>query len=279
MKMKNETAIITGSTSGIGKELAKTFLEEGCKVSICSRNPDKVMKTVEEFKTKFGDSVIGFPCDVSNPKALKNAVQKTVEKFGSIRILVANAGLNRRYGPFNYLTSEEVAEDAKIIIGTNLIGTMNAISAVLPEMIKQKYGRIVTLSGGGADRPLGNMTLYSASKGGVVTFSKCLALELSEREEDIKINIYQPGMLKTNLSKDVKIVSGWKSNEEMETNIELAFEYMSGDIRKSCLTVIPYVLPENNKNGENFRGFSLFKLIRGAMKMNRMMKKEAKRKK
>jgi len=279
MKMKNETAIITGSTSGIGKELARTFLEEGCKVSICSRNADKVKKTVEEFKAKFGDSVIGFSCDVSDPKALEKAVQNTVKKFGSVRILVANAGINRRYGPFNYLTPEELAEDVKIIIGTNLVGTLNTISAVLPEMIKQKYGRIITLSGGGADRPLGNMTLYSASKGGVVTFSKCLAIELAQREEDIKINIYQPGMLKTNLSKDVKIVSGWKSNEEMETNIELAFEYMSGDIRKSCLTVIPYVLPENDKNGENFRGFSLFKLIRGAMKMNRMMKKETKRKK
>ena len=75
MRMNNETAIITGSTSGIGKELAKTFLEEGCKVSICSRNPDKVKKTVEELKAKFGDSVVGFPCDVSNPKALEKAVE------------------------------------------------------------------------------------------------------------------------------------------------------------------------------------------------------------
>ena len=67
------------------------------------------------------------------------------------------------------------------------------ISAVLPQMKSQGYGRIVTLSGGGADRPIDNMTIYSASKGGVLAFSKCLAVELGRRRDDIKLNIFQPG--------------------------------------------------------------------------------------
>ena len=278
MKMENETALITGATSGIGKQLAITFLQEGSKVSICSRNATKVKKTVEELQSKFGDSIIGFHCDVTDPKMLKEAVEKTVEKFGSIRILVANAGLNTKYGPFNFFTPEEINENAKTIVGVNLIGTMNTISAVLPEMIKQKYGRIITLSGGGADRPLDNMTIYSASKGGVVTFSRCLALELSEREEDITVNIYQPGMLRTGLTKEADVISGWKPKEEMNKNLDRAIEYMGGDICESCQKVIPYVLPENKANGKDFRGFSLFKLIMGAMKMRRVMKKEEKNK-
>jgi 3-oxoacyl-[acyl-carrier protein] reductase len=97
--MKNETAIVTGSTSGIGKKIAELFLKEGCKVAICSRNEDSVQKTTSEFQEKFGDSVTGFTCDVSDLATLKSIVDKTVDAFGSIRILVANAGLILTYGP------------------------------------------------------------------------------------------------------------------------------------------------------------------------------------
>jgi 3-oxoacyl-[acyl-carrier protein] reductase len=74
--MINETAIITGSTSGIGKKIAELYLREGCKVAICSRNDDKVNDTLAEFKKEFGDSVIGMPCDVSDPNAVKSLVDK-----------------------------------------------------------------------------------------------------------------------------------------------------------------------------------------------------------
>jgi len=81
MKMVNETAIITGSTSGIGKTLAKLFLQEGAKVAICSRNPDKVNQTLTELKEKYRDKVIGVVCDVSDPIAVQKLVDKTIEAF------------------------------------------------------------------------------------------------------------------------------------------------------------------------------------------------------
>ncbi len=99
MKMKNETALITGSTSGIGKTMAETFLKEGCKVAICSRNEDRVKATLEEFKAKYNDAVIGFTCDVASPSDLANVVQQTIEAFGSLRILVANAGMRHGIRP------------------------------------------------------------------------------------------------------------------------------------------------------------------------------------
>ena len=191
MRMENETAIITGSTSGIGKKLAEIFLKEGCKVTICSRNVKKVQETVSEFKEKYKDAVIGIACDVSDIESMKNVVEKTIKEFGSVRILVSNAGLNTTYGPFEYLSPSQVTSDAQTVLATNLIGTINAITTVLPYMITQKYGRIVTLAGAGADRPLPHMTLYSASKGGILSFSKCLAEELKESHDDIKINIFQ----------------------------------------------------------------------------------------
>ena len=270
--MINETAIVTGSTSGIGKKIAELFLREGCKVTICSRNEINVNKTVEEFKKQFGDSVIGVPCDVSDPVTVKNLIGKTIEAFGSIRILVANAGVNITYGPFQYLPLEQVNSDANKIIGINLIGALNSISAVLPQMIKQKYGRIISLSGGGADRPMENMTIYSASKGGVVAFSKCLAKEFDETENDIKINIFQPGMIYTNLY-NVKLIEAWKDKELYDAEMELLKKYAMTDVEKSSMAVIPYALPTCKDNGKDFRGFPLVKMIRGFMKVSKEMKR------
>ncbi|NVM37585.1 MAG: SDR family oxidoreductase, partial [Candidatus Lokiarchaeota archaeon] len=255
MSMKNETAIVTGSTSGIGRKLAELFLREGCKVAICSRNENNVKETLVELKEKFGDSVIGFPCDVSNPDDLNQFVEKVTAEFGSIRILVANAGVNLTYGPFEYMTLEKVSSDTPKVVGINLIGTIYTIAAVMQQMIKQGYGRIVTLSGGGADRPVEHMTIYSASKGGVNSFSKCLALELEKKGYDIKINLFNPGMIKTNLYTALP-VEGWKDRETQKHESELALKYVGTDIEESCSKVIPYVLPTCKKNGQSFRGFS-----------------------
>jgi 3-oxoacyl-[acyl-carrier protein] reductase len=273
MSMKNETAIITGSTSGIGKKLAEIFLREGCKVAICSRNEINVKDTLSEFHDKYGENVIGIPCDVSDPASIKKLVNKAIETFGSVRILVANAGLSMTYGPYKYLSLEEVASDAKIVVETNLIGTMYSIAAVLPQMIKQKYGRIITLSGGGVDRPLANMSIYSASKGGVVVFSKCLAEEFKEDGIDIKINIFHPGMLKTNLTTSSNIVKGWKDEEQFKEEMDMVLKYVAGDIEENCIKLLPYVLPTCKSNGKVIRGFSVLKLIKGFRRYNKAQKK------
>ena len=272
MSMKNQTAIVTGSTSGIGKKIAELFLREGCKVAICSRKESNVNQTLSEFREKFGDSVIGFLCDVSNPDVLKEFVEKVSEAFGSIRIFVANAGLNLTYGPFEYISMEKVKSNAQEVVGTNLIGTIYSIAAILPQMIKQNYGRIVTLSGGGADRPMPNMTIDSASKGGVHSFSKCLAEELKEKRYNIKINIFQPGMIKTNLY-TASPVNGWKDEESYRRETSLALKYVGTNIEESCSKVIPYVLPTCKENGKSFRGFSVKKLILGFKRLNKEMKK------
>ncbi|MFW9996043.1 MAG: SDR family oxidoreductase [Candidatus Odinarchaeota archaeon] len=272
MSMKGETAIITGSTSGIGKKIAELFLREGCKVMICSRNENNVKETVAGFQKEFGDSVVGFPCDVSKVEDLKNIVDKTLELFGSVRILVANAGLNLTYGPFRYIPTEEIASDSQVVTGANLIGMMNSVAAVLPHMINQGYGRIITLAGAGAGRPMPYMTIYSATKGGVLSFSKCFAEELKEMDSDIKINIFFPGMIETNLAKNSKIPAGWKKEEELRKESALAHKYLGADIEKSCSKVIPYALPTCKDNGKSFRGFSIVKMIRGGRKLQKAMK-------
>jgi len=272
MKMKNETAIITGSTSGIGKCIAEWFLREGCKVAICSRTEEKVNKTLSDFREKYGNSVIGMVCDVTNPNNLESLVERTIKEFGSVRILVANAGLNKIYGPFRFIDPEKVNNFSHKIIEVNLIGVINSIAAVLPHMVRQNYGRIITLSGGGAERPLENMTLYSASKGGAVSFAKCLALEFKNMKEDIKLNIFSPGMIDTNLGAFQEIVEGWKDKESFEKEWALLKKYVMTDIEKSTKNVVPFAIPSCKKNGKIFRGFSISKTIRGFIKVSKEMK-------
>lgn len=270
--MKNETALITGSTNGIGKKTAELFLREGCKVMICSRKEEHVKNTLAEFKEKYGDSVVGMKCDVSDPIAVKSVVDETIKNFGSVRILVANAGINLEYGPFEHIPLEKVNADAKTVIETNLIGVINSISAVLHHMIKQEYGRIITLGGGGADRPIEHMTLYSASKGGVLAFSKCLAEEMSKKDSDIKINIFFPGMIDTNLTTSAQVMEAWKDRETFEREFALIQKYVMTDIEESCKNVISYALPSCKDNGKTFRGFSIMKLIKGFKKIRKELK-------
>nr|MDO8113180.1 SDR family oxidoreductase [Candidatus Sigynarchaeota archaeon] len=276
MTTQQETALITGSTSGIGKRIAEHFLKQGWKVAICSRNPEHVNKTVTEFEATYGDAVIGFPYDVADMESVKALAAKVHDVYGSIRILVANAGLNSTYGPFQYLTPDQVIADTNLVIGTNLVGIMNSISAVLPYMITQGYGRIITLSGGGAARPITNMAIYSASKGGVVAFSRCLALELKEQQADIKINILQPGMQRTGLTDHVNVVAGWRNAESVRKEADLVLEYLGGDLDFMARKVIPYALPDCKANGKVIMGFSIRRLLKGVSKLKKMQKKAAK---
>ena len=147
--------------------------------------------------------------------------------------------------------------------------------SVLPQMKKQKYGRIITLSGGGAERPISNMTIYSASKGGVVAFSKCFAEELKElnpKGNDIKINIFQPGMQKTGLTTNTDVVPGWMDVETVRRNSKLALKHLGGNLEESCSKVLPFVLTSCKKNGQLFRGFKITDMIRGGMKLRKEMK-------
>ena len=139
-------------------------------------------------------------------------------------------------------------------------------------MIEQRYGRIISLTGGGADRPMENMTIYSASKGGVVAFSQCLAKELDAEDHDIKVNIFQPGMIYTNLY-NVELIKAWKDKELFESEMDLLKKYVMTDVEQSSMAVIPYVLPTCKENGKNFRGFPLAKMIRGFMKVSKERKR------
>ena len=98
------------------------------------------------------------------------------------------------------------------------------------------------------------------------------AEELKEMDGDIKINIYQPGMIKTNLSTNAKVVPGWGEQENVTEYSNLALDYLGTDINESCPKVLPYVLPSCRENGKTFRGFKITSMIRGGIKLRKFMK-------
>ncbi|MGC8993219.1 MAG: SDR family NAD(P)-dependent oxidoreductase [Candidatus Aenigmatarchaeota archaeon] len=187
MKLKDKVAIVTGSTKGIGRAIALAFAREGAKVVVS--DIAEVEKTKEEI-IAMGREAIAVKCDVSKMKDALNLANETVKKFGRIDILVNNAGI------YPFKTFEEMKEeDWDRVFKVNLYGVFNCTKAVLPHMIKQKYGKIINISSIAARIGFQGLTHYCASKGAVDAFTRALALELAKY--NINVNAIAPGPIET----------------------------------------------------------------------------------
>ncbi|MHA1794451.1 MAG: SDR family NAD(P)-dependent oxidoreductase [Promethearchaeota archaeon] len=190
--LDGKVAIITGSGRGIGKAIAIKFIEEGCKVTINDIDQDVCDATAEELK-KLGGDVIACKADVTNPEEVQKMVDDTVKAFGTVHILVNNAGITR-----DAMVHKMDDKLFNFIMNVNLKGTFVCTQKVVPIMKEQKYGKIVnTASTTGMMGNIGQ-TNYAAAKGGVIGFTKALARELSL--DKICVNCYGPGFIETRLT-------------------------------------------------------------------------------
>ena len=195
MLLKDKVAIITGSSRGIGRATAIEFAKQGAKVVVnYNKSKEEAEKVVEEI-TRLGTEAISIKADVSKPDEVKLMINKTLEKFGSINILVNNAGMVAPK-PFLELTTD----DWKKTLDTNLLGVFICSQAVVPHMMKQKSGKIVNIS---SIRGLGHcgrtsVYVYNSSKAGVINFTKTLAKELAPF---INVNSVAPGWVETEMNK------------------------------------------------------------------------------
>jgi ketoreductase len=199
--MANEqgrVALITGATSGIGLAIARSLAGQGNRVFICARNADDVATTVKEMRAEGGD-VDGIDCDVRSREQVGVLVRAAVERFGPIDILVNNAG--RSGGG----TTAEIEDDLwHDVINTNLNSVFYVTREVLTTggMLGRPWGRIINIASTGGKQGVVLGAPYSASKHGVVGFTKALGLELAKT--GITVNAVCPGYVETPMARRVR---------------------------------------------------------------------------
>jgi 3-oxoacyl-[acyl-carrier protein] reductase len=189
MKLKGKVAIVTGAAQGIGRGIALALVKEGVKV-VVSDVSDKTADVVKKIES-LGSEVLAVKVNVADSKETEKMAKAAVKKFGRIDILVNNAGIY----PFKPLI-EMKEEDWDKVMGVNLRGVFNSTKAVLPKMIEQKNGNIINIASiAGAVVGYPNLVHYSASKGGVLGFTRAAALELAQY--GIRVNAIAPGAIET----------------------------------------------------------------------------------
>ena len=189
MKLKDKVVIVTGAAQGIGRGIALALSKEGAKVIVCDIS-DKIVDVVREIES-LGSKAIAVKANVVNGKETEEIAKAAIRKFGRIDTLVNNAGVY----PYKSLI-DMTEDDWDRVIGINLKGVFNCTKAVLPTMLKQKSGNIVNIcSIAGAVVGFTNLAHYSASKGGVLGFTRAAALELAQY--GIRVNAIAPGGIET----------------------------------------------------------------------------------
>ena len=187
--LKNRVAIVTGGAQGFGFDIARRFLSSGAKVIIWDNDPDTLKKSVKELNnTNLTSNVI----DVSKFEEVENCTNEIV-KNSKIDILINNAGIT---GPTAPLWEYDL-EKWKKVVDINLMGTFNCCKAIVPNMIKNNYGRIVNVASVAGKDGNANASAYSSGKAGAIGLTKALGKELADK--DIAVNAVTPAGAKTRI--------------------------------------------------------------------------------
>lgn len=187
-----KVVFITGASSGIGHALSVELGRRGASMGLLARRAEMLDKTVEEVQ-KAGGRALALPADVTNAPAVRQAADDLRKEFGKIDVLVANAGIAATTDAKD-LRAEDVAQ----LININLLGAVNSVISVLPEMVERGNGHLVAISSLAGYRGLPKSAAYCASKAGVSAFFESLRLDL--RGTGVDVSIIHPGFIKTPLT-------------------------------------------------------------------------------
>lgn len=188
-KLTGKTALITGGSKGIGLGIAESLIEQGMKVAVTSRSQSAADEAAATLNNLKPDSAIGIEADVRSLEAQHAGVQKVVDAWGQLDVLVANAGLGH-FASIEDMTPEQWND----VIDINLTGVFNSVKASIPAL-KKTEGYIITIASLAGTNFFANGAAYNASKFGLVGFTQAIMLDL--RHQGIKVSTIMPGSVAT----------------------------------------------------------------------------------
>jgi 3-oxoacyl-[acyl-carrier protein] reductase len=191
-----KTAVVTGAARGIGRAIARLFAELGASVALVDADERALSDTVAEMTETTGCRALGLAADVTSFKAIDSAMEAVTETFGTVQILVCNAGVNR-----DAVIWKMTEEQWDTVLDTNLKGYFNCIRAVAPHFRKSGYGRIVNITSINGMRGKFGQANYAASKAGIIGLTKTVARELGAAQ--VTVNAIAPGMIATDMTKEL----------------------------------------------------------------------------
>ena len=198
--MPERVAFITGASRGIGRACALALSEAGFRVALAARAIDKLEEVAAGIRAQ-GRDVFVTPIDLASADSIKDAFKKTAAEFGPIAVLVNNAGITK-----DGLAMRMRREDWDTVIQTNLTGAFLCCQAVMPGMLKERWGRIINIASVVGQMGNAGQANYVASKAGLIGLTKALAREIASR--DVTVNAVTPGFIETDmtgvLSEEVK---------------------------------------------------------------------------
>jgi 3-oxoacyl-[acyl-carrier protein] reductase len=203
--LENKVALVTGASRGIGKGIAIKFAEQGANVAFTYLSSDEKARELEKELSAFGIKAKGYKSDASDFKAADNLINSIVTEFGTIDVVVNNAGITKD-GLLVRMTEENFDE----VIKVNLKSIFNITKAVQRPMLKARKGSIINMSSVVGVKGNAGQSNYAASKAGIIGFSKSVALELGSR--NIRCNSIAPGFIETEMTGalDEKTIQSWR---------------------------------------------------------------------
>ncbi|MBR2588398.1 MAG: 3-oxoacyl-[Bacilli bacterium] len=190
-------AVVTGGTRGIGRQVVISLAEQGYDIATNYRSENDDLESIKEEVRSIGRRIYTYKCDISDFENSKDFIENVIAEFGQIDVLINNAGITK-----DGLLMRMKKEDFESVIDVNLVGTFNITRNVIPYMIKAKHGRIVNISSVVGISGNAGQTNYSASKAGIIGFSKSLAKEVASR--NICVNCVAPGFIQTKMTDVLK---------------------------------------------------------------------------
>jgi acetoacetyl-CoA reductase/3-oxoacyl-[acyl-carrier protein] reductase len=191
-RLEGKTALVTGASRGIGKAIALELAREGAKVAINYQSNDAKAQEVADEIAKFGGTCVLAKANIADPQEARAMVKRVASQFGRLDVLVNNAGITR-----DKTLRKMTDEDWVQVVQTNLNAVFFCTSAAVPIMLEQRFGRIVNISSMNGQIGAFGQANYSASKGGVIAFTKTAAVELAR--SNITVNTIAPGYTETDM--------------------------------------------------------------------------------